>query len=82
MSTLSHESSTFYLTPRGIQAPQLFKAVTGVSYVELIRFLLALDAALKPCQQVSRFSRRRREGGGRQHILRSGGEKWRFIVFC
>ena len=57
---------------RGFNEPQLFKAVTGMSDVELMKRLPAFEIALKANQQVSRFPRRCQEGGERQHTLSNG----------
>lgn len=66
---------------RCFQDLRLFKAVTGMTYVEFTALLPAFDVACTQEALTHRSPRQRQEGGGRKHTLTTNREKLFFIVF-
>ncbi len=65
---------------RCFQDIRLFKAVTGMTYVEFTALLPAVDAVLKQDALTNRSPRQRQQGGGRTHPVTSEREKLFFIL--
>ena len=66
---------------RCFQDIRLFKAVTGMTYAEFEALLPAFTSALGVHKENAKPTRRRQEGGGRKHTLRTVREKLFFLVF-
>lgn len=66
---------------RALHSDRLMKALTGLTIVEFEQLLPDFTAALKKDQAKTKKERKRGEGGGRRHTLKTPTDKLFFILF-